>query len=44
MLDQPQQAEQHLARLNSLCVFGCTEYRMLKAAIADYKAGKKPTN
>ena len=43
MLDQPQQAEQHLARLNSLCVFGCTEYRMLKAAIADYKAGKKPT-
>ena len=44
MLDQPQQAEQYLARLNSLCLFGCTEYRMLKAAIADYKAGKKPTN
>ena len=44
MLDQPQQAELYLARLNSLCVFGCTEYRMLKAAIADYKAGKKPTN
>jgi tetratricopeptide (TPR) repeat protein len=44
MLDQPQQAEQHLARLDSLCVFGCTEYRMLKAAIANYKAGKKPTN
>jgi predicted Zn-dependent protease len=44
MLDQPQQAEQYLARLNSLCVFGCTEYRMLKAAIADYKAGRKPTN
>ena len=38
------EAEQHLARLDSLCVFGCTEYRMLKAAIADYKAGKKPTN
>jgi Putative Zn-dependent protease, contains TPR repeats len=44
ILDQPQQAEQHLTRLDSLCVFGCTEYRMLKAAIANYKAGKKPTN
>jgi tetratricopeptide (TPR) repeat protein len=38
------EAEQHLARLDSLCTFGCTEYRMLKAAIADYKAGRKPTN
>ncbi|MBN9086864.1 MAG: tetratricopeptide repeat protein [Reyranella sp.] len=44
MLDQPQQAEQHLARLDQLCVFGCAEYRELKAAIANYKAGKKPTN
>ena len=44
MLDRPAEAEQHLARLNSLCVFGCSEYRMLKTAIADYKAGKKPTN
>lgn len=44
MLDRPAEAEQHLARLNSLCVFGCAEYRMLKTAIADYKAGKKPTN
>ena len=44
MLDQPQQAEQHLARLNSLCVFGCLEQRTLKAAVAAYKAGKKPTN
>jgi predicted Zn-dependent protease len=44
MLDQPQQAEQHLARLDSLCVFGCVEQRTLKAAIANYKAGKKPTN
>jgi predicted Zn-dependent protease len=44
MLDQPQQAEQHLARLNSLCVFGCAELRELKAALANYKAGKKPTN
>jgi tetratricopeptide (TPR) repeat protein len=37
-------AEQHLARLDSLCVFGCAEYRMLKNAIASYKAGRKPTN
>ena len=44
MLDQMQQAEQHLARLDSLCVFGCVEQRTLKAAIANYKAGKKPTN
>jgi tetratricopeptide (TPR) repeat protein len=43
-LDRPQDAQQHLARLDSLCTFGCTEYRMLKAAIADYKAGRKPTN
>ena len=44
MLDQLPQAEQHLARLDQLCVFGCTEYRMLKQAIANYKAGRKPTN
>jgi Flp pilus assembly protein TadD len=44
MLDQPAEAERHLARLDSLCVFGCTEYRMLKTAIANYKAGRKPTN
>jgi tetratricopeptide (TPR) repeat protein len=44
MLNRPQEAEQHLARLDSLCLFGCTEYRMLKTAIASYKAGRKPTN
>lgn len=44
MLGRLQEAEQHLARLDSLCVFGCSEYRMLKAAIANYKAGKRPTN
>ena len=38
------EAEQHLARLDSLCTFGCAEYRTLKAKIADYKAGKRPTN
>lgn len=44
MLDRPAEADQMLARLDSLCVFGCTEYRMLKTAIANYKQGKKPTN
>lgn len=44
MLGRPQEAEQHLARLDSICLFGCTEYRMLKAAIASYRAGQKPTN
>ncbi|HEY2872607.1 MAG TPA: tetratricopeptide repeat protein [Reyranella sp.] len=44
MLDRPQEAEQHLARLDSLCLFGCSEYRKLKTAIANYKAGRKPTN
>jgi Flp pilus assembly protein TadD len=44
MLNRPAEAQQHLARLDSLCVFGCTEYRMLKAAIASYNAGRRPTN
>jgi Flp pilus assembly protein TadD len=44
MLDMPADADKMLARLDSLCVFGCTEYRMLKAAIANYKQGRKPTN
>ena len=43
-LDRPAEADQMLARLDSLCVFGCTEYRMLNAAIAGYKQGRKPTN
>jgi tetratricopeptide (TPR) repeat protein len=44
MLDRPAEADQMLARLDSLCVFGCAEYRQLKAAIASYKQGRKPTN
>jgi len=43
MLGRLPEAEQQLARLDSLCTFGCAEYRQLKAAIADYKAGKRPT-
>ncbi len=38
------EAEQELVKLDGLCVFGCVEQRTLKAAIADFKAGKKPTN
>ena len=44
MLGRLPEAEQQLARLDSLCTFGCAEYRQLKAAVADYKAGKRPTN
>ena len=42
MLDQPQRAVEHLARLDQLCTFGCREYRQLKTAIANYKKGVKP--
>ncbi|HEY4166720.1 MAG TPA: tetratricopeptide repeat protein [Reyranella sp.] len=44
MLGKLPQAEQQLARLDQLCMFGCVEYRTLKTAIADYKSGRKPTN
>jgi tetratricopeptide (TPR) repeat protein len=44
MLNRPQDAEQHLARLDSLCVFGCSEYRQLKAAIATFKQGRRASN
>ena len=44
MLNRPAEAEQQLARLDSICIFGCREYRMLKTAIANHKAGKLPTN
>jgi len=33
-------AEERLARLDSICFFGCKEYSELKQAIADFKAGK----
>ena len=42
MLGRLPEAEQQLARLDSLCTFGCAEYRQLKAAVADFKAGKRP--
>jgi Flp pilus assembly protein TadD len=42
MLDDLAQAEQHLAQLDKLCVFGCKEFRMLRDAVANYKKGVKP--
>ncbi len=34
-------AKEHLAALNKICFFGCTEYDMLKTAIAAYEAKPK---
>jgi Flp pilus assembly protein TadD len=34
-------AEQRLATLDKVCTFSCSEYRELKQAVADYKAGGK---
>jgi tetratricopeptide (TPR) repeat protein len=43
MLGDVKKAEEHLARLDSLCTFGCTEYRMLRDAINAFKqTGRKP--
>ena len=42
MLGDVKKAEEHLARLDSLCMFGCSEYRMLRDAITAFKQGKRP--
>ena len=42
MLNDQPSAEQHLARLDGLCTFGCREHRELKAAIENFKRGRKP--
>jgi len=34
-------AKEHLAALNKICFFGCTEYDMLKKAVAAYEAKPK---
>jgi Flp pilus assembly protein TadD len=34
-------AEQRLATLDKVCTFSCSEYRELKQAVADYRAGGK---
>lgn len=38
LLGDVAKAEQHLASLDDICLFGCAEYDQLKKAIADYKA------
>lgn len=43
MLDDLPNAETMLKRLDSFCVFGCQEHKMLKTAIDNYKRGRKPT-
>ena len=40
-LDRLPEAEQHLARLDSLCVFGCVEHRTLKAADRQLQGGQE---
>ncbi len=34
-------AKQHLAALDRICLFGCSEYRDLKKAVAEYEQKKK---
>ena len=41
VLKQPENAKKHLAKLDSICFFGCEEYTSLKEAISGY--GKKGT-
>lgn len=41
MMGNLAKAEEHLAKLDDLCFFGCAEYTDLKNAIAAYKAKKK---
>jgi len=38
MVNNVAKAEEHLARLDKLCLFSCEEYRDLKKAIETYKA------
>ena len=36
-LKQPEKAKEHLAKLDSICFFGCEEFDELKEAIQDYE-------
>lgn len=38
LMDDLPKAEERLAKLDRLCLFGCPEYRELKAAVEAYKA------
>lgn len=39
-MDELEKAEAQLEKLDDICTFGCSEYRELKAKIAEYKANK----
>ena len=41
MVNNPTKAKEHLAALDKLCFFGCSEYNELKKAIAAYEARPK---
>jgi Flp pilus assembly protein TadD len=41
LVDNPAKAKEHLAALDRLCFFGCSEYNELKKAIAAYEAKPK---
>ena len=41
MVNNPSKAKEHLAALDKLCFFGCSEYDELKKAIAAYEAKPK---
>jgi tetratricopeptide (TPR) repeat protein len=43
MVNNVAKAEEHLARLDKLCLFSCEEYRDLKKAIEAYKAAHQGT-
>ena len=43
MVNNVAKAEEHLARLDKLCLFSCEEYRDLKKAVETYKAAHKGT-
>jgi Flp pilus assembly protein TadD len=43
-LKQPENAKKHLAKLVSICFFGCDEYTILKEAIEDYEKNKTYRN
>ena len=43
MVNNVAKAEEHLARLDRLCLFSCEEYRDLKKAIEAYKAAHQGT-
>ena len=36
-LKQPEKAKEHLAKLDSICFFGCEEFYELKEAIQGYE-------